>query len=211
MPNRQGDLPVNPPPERPEQMTIDKLNPKYFAFVDKVVALAASMGIAIAIVPTWGRYLNGGLAGGPVLFDSSNAYNYGRFLGERYPFQPFVLGGDTNRYWNPKVHETVMAGQDVTLLELSDCVEVVEAMASGIIDGEKAVLQRHRADLPPSAQFYESFLTYHSTQGRSMKISLGDLSLMMRLACSCTSSCMRLDTISPIFLALTGLCSDRTR
>jgi len=146
-------------------MTINKLNPDYFTFVDKLVALAASMGITIAIVPAWGRYLNGGLAGGPILFDVTNAYDYGKFLGERYPFHPFVLGGDTNRYWNPAVHQTVMVGEDVTALELSDCGEIVEAMARGIIDGEKGVLHRHRTDLSENAQSYETFLTYHSTQG----------------------------------------------
>jgi hypothetical protein len=158
---------VNPPPERPEELTIDKLNPEYFAFVDKVVSLAASMGITIAIVPTWGRYLNGGLAGGPIIFDTNNAYDYGKLLGERYPFHPFVLGGDTNRYWSPKVHETVMACKDVTLLELTDCGEVVEAMARGIIDGEKVALRKYNNDLPSSAKSYEPFITYHSTQGTS--------------------------------------------
>jgi hypothetical protein len=53
-----------PPPQCPEEMTIDKLNPRYFGFIDEVVALAASMDITVAIVPTWGRYLNGGLAAG---------------------------------------------------------------------------------------------------------------------------------------------------
>jgi hypothetical protein len=157
-----------PPPQCPEEMTIDKLNPRYFGFIDEVVALAASMDITVAIVPTWGRYLNGGLAGGPILFDTGNAYDYGKFLGGRYPFQPFVLGGDTNRYWNSRVHETVMAGQDVTKLELSDCVEVVEAMARGIIDGEKAALQSLKQQLSGSAQSYESFITYHSTQGKPL-------------------------------------------
>jgi hypothetical protein len=165
---------VIPPPERPEELTINKLNPEYFAFVDKVVSLAASMGITIAIVPTWGRYLNGGLAGGPIIFGTTNAYEYGKLLGERYPFHPFVLGGDTNRYWSPKVHETVMAGGDVTLLELTDCGEIVEAMAKGIIDGEIAVLQKYKNDLPGSAQFYKSFITYHSTQGMSPVYQMKD-------------------------------------
>jgi len=123
------------------------------------------MNITIAIVPTWGRYLNGGLAGGPILFNPRNAYEYGQFLGDRYPFHPFVLGGDTNRYWNPRVHETVMAGQDVTKLELSDCGDVVEAMAKGIMDGEKGILLKHQGHLPESAQTYQPFITYHSTQG----------------------------------------------
>jgi hypothetical protein len=170
---------VTPPPERPGDLTIDKLNPGYFAFVDKVVSLAASMGITIAIVPTWGRYLNGGLAGGPIIFDTNNAYDYGKLLGERYPFHPFVLGGDTNRYWNPRVHETVMACKDVTLLELNDCGVVVEAMAQGIIDGEKAALRMFKDDLPSSAQSYEPFITYHSTQGTLPVSRMEDCLLMI--------------------------------
>jgi hypothetical protein len=37
-------------------------NPAYFEFVDFVVDEAAKMGIRVAMVPTWGRYINGGEA-----------------------------------------------------------------------------------------------------------------------------------------------------
>jgi hypothetical protein len=40
-----------------------------------------------------------GWTAGPVIFDNDSARSYGRFLGERYPFLPKVLGGDSNPFW----------------------------------------------------------------------------------------------------------------
>ena len=54
VPNRQGDLTVNPPPEGPEGFSVENLNPKHSAFIDRLIVLAASLDITIAIVPTLG-------------------------------------------------------------------------------------------------------------------------------------------------------------
>lgn len=34
---------------------------------------------------------------GPLIFDEENIKALGAYVGERYPHQPFILGGDSNR------------------------------------------------------------------------------------------------------------------
>lgn len=165
VPSRAGHLPLlgtPPDPSRP--------NLPYFDFVDQVVALASSLGITLAIVPTWGRYLTGGLAGGPIIFDEQNALEYGRFLGERYPFHPCILGGDTNRYWNKDTVAILDQGAHPDNIPLTDFAPVVEAMAQGIKEGETKAIKQYAEVLPENAKSYRTFMTYHSTQGKSHKI-----------------------------------------
>jgi hypothetical protein len=158
-PNRQGHWPFFPSAEaEPDKYLPDlsRPNPEYFAFIDRVVAFAATLGIVITLVPTWGRYVNGGFYEKPILFNESNAYDYGRFLGNRYPAHPFVLGGDSVRYWNPK---TLDPTADKNKLDIIDYGPVWEAMAKGLIHGEQEALQ-----VVNGAQDYETFITYHSSQ-----------------------------------------------
>jgi hypothetical protein len=168
LPNRDGALPLQTPIELLADggsLGPKSLNPDYFAFIDRILPLAASLGLTVALVPTWGRYINGGLHEGPVIFNETNSYEYGLFLGERYPFHPFILGGDTNRYWNMKAPKAVEAGEDVTLLKVHDCGRITESMARGIAEGEKRAVQALPADIKEKVKDYQSFITYHSTQG----------------------------------------------
>lgn len=61
-----------------------------------MVEKAASLGIYIGFLPTWGdKYTNSGK--GPRVFDENNAYIYGEWLGKRYKDKTnivWVLGGD---------------------------------------------------------------------------------------------------------------------
>ena len=51
-PNRNGDLPfVDLDPTKP--------NEPYWAYIDKIVELAWSKGVRIALVPAWGYYVHG--------------------------------------------------------------------------------------------------------------------------------------------------------
>lgn len=135
---------------------LSRPNPDYFAFIDRVVHLAATLGIAITLVPTWGRYVNGGFYEKPILFDERNAFEYGKFLGGRYPAHPFVLGGDSVRYWNPKTMDPKV---DKRTVDIIDYGPVWEAMAQGLIEGERAALRG-----VAGAEGYETFITYHSSQ-----------------------------------------------
>ncbi|GAB4110870.1 MAG: glycoside hydrolase family 140 protein [Roseiflexaceae bacterium] len=89
VPNMQGHLPlIDADPTRP--------NEPYFAFVDQVVALAASLGLWIGMLPTWGDKWNRKWGQGPEIFTAENAYQYGFWLGQRYATAPliWILGGD---------------------------------------------------------------------------------------------------------------------
>lgn len=112
-PNANGDLPLlNMDPSRP--------NEAYFRHVDQIVNKAASLGLYIAMLPTWGDKVNKASWGkGPEIFDSRTARAFGKYLGARYRHQwniVWVLGGDRN----PRG-----AGD----------IAIWRAMAAGIIEG----------------------------------------------------------------------------
>ena len=92
-PNREGHLPfVDFNPGAPVE--------DYFALVDYAIAKAEEMGLVLALLPTWHRYVLPGshpLENDQAVFDPANAYAYGLFLGQRYKDAPnivWVLGGD---------------------------------------------------------------------------------------------------------------------
>lgn len=73
------------------------LSPAYFARVDRVLSLAASKGLYIALLPTWGDKVDKQWGKGPEIFNKEKAYKYGKWLGERYKNAPnliWVIGGD---------------------------------------------------------------------------------------------------------------------
>ncbi len=83
-PNYAGDLPWLGTPAQP--------NPAYFANVDHLLRFAAERGLVLAMLPTWGYYVNDVQA-----IDADSARAYGRWLGARYREQPNVIwvnGGD---------------------------------------------------------------------------------------------------------------------
>ncbi|HEY4110876.1 glycoside hydrolase family 140 protein [Puia sp.] len=89
-PNRYGDLPLHHlDPTQPDE--------HYFSIVDSTVKMAQSRGLFIGLLPTWGDKVTKAWGEGPVIFDSTNAYTYGRWLGNRYKDAPniiWILGGD---------------------------------------------------------------------------------------------------------------------
>jgi uncharacterized protein DUF4038 len=110
-PNVNGHLPLNgDDPTRP--------NEEYFRYVDEIIHLAASMELYIGLLPTWGDKVHTKLWGiGPLIFNTENAYVYGRFLGTRYR-------NDSNILW--------ILGGDRPADGYED---LWDAMACGIIDG----------------------------------------------------------------------------
>ena len=167
-PNREGEWPFFPSTTSSTTggylPDLTRPNPAYFAYVDRLISLANSLNITLVLVPTWGRYVNGGYYGGPILFESDTAYSYCRFLGERYPFHPWMLGGDSNRFWNPRFNAARHAGEDLRKLEITDYGAITEAMAKGVMDGEKAAMASIDANVAKMAKDYTTFITYHSAQ-----------------------------------------------
>jgi hypothetical protein len=90
-PNAYGEFPlINKDPARP--------NEAYFKHVDYIIEKAASLGLHIGILPTWGIYWKTRPENTRRLFTSENAAIYGEFLGQRYKDKPviWILGGDQN-------------------------------------------------------------------------------------------------------------------
>jgi len=84
-PNAHGQIPwLDENPATP--------NPAYFENVDDLVELAANLGLVLAMLPTWGYYVND-----VQTVTTENGYKYGYWLGRRYREAPniiWVLGGD---------------------------------------------------------------------------------------------------------------------
>lgn len=72
-------------------------SPDYFAWVDRVLAIAAEKGLYVGLLPTWGDKVDRQWGSGPEIFDENNAREYGRWLGRRYADTPnviWIIGGD---------------------------------------------------------------------------------------------------------------------
>lgn len=111
-PNAYGDPPlVGRDPTRP--------NEAYFRHVDRIIDQAASVGLFVGLLPTWGSYWKQVGRKQPPLFNTENARAWGRFLGRRYREKPviWILGGDEN-------------------IESDGERAVVEAMAAGLKEGD---------------------------------------------------------------------------
>lgn len=134
-PNQYGDLPFHDlDPTRP--------NEKYFLLVDTVMKMAMEKNLYIGLLPTWGDKVISSKEDGPAVFNESNAYVYGQWIGNRYKDWPniiWILGGDRS------------AKKDS-----SDWRPIWRAMAKGILDGTngKAFITYHPSGGPYSTSQY---------------------------------------------------------
>jgi hypothetical protein len=143
-PNMRGDLPlIDGDPARP--------NEAYFAHIDAVVALAASLGLTIGMLPTWGDKWNKKWGVGPEIFTPENARSYGRFMGRRYADAPliWILGGDRP-------------------IESDDQRAIIRAMAEGLREGDggRHLMTFHTWGPHASAEYVhdEVWLDFHTCQ-----------------------------------------------
>lgn len=126
--NAYGEVPF-------KDLNLTQPNEKYFALIDSVVHMARQRNLFIALLPTWGDKVTQLWGAGPVVFDSLNAYTYGKWIGNRYKNEPniiWMLGGD-----RPAINDS------------NDWRPVWRAMAKGIID----------------ATHHQCFITYHPSGG----------------------------------------------
>lgn len=111
-PNPYGHLPLaDNDPTKP--------NEEYWKHVDFVVDQAASLGLVVGFLPTWGDKWHG-KGYDPLIFTPQNAEAYGEWLGRRYKEKPiiWILGGDR-------------------LVENDTHREVIRAMAKGLAKGDE--------------------------------------------------------------------------
>ncbi len=91
IPNAYGNLPlVDKNPDKPVE--------EYFKHVDYIVDKAASLGMFIGMLPSWGYYWKTNPGNDIRIFTEENARKYGEYLGTRYHDKPiiWILGGDSN-------------------------------------------------------------------------------------------------------------------
>lgn len=130
---------------------------EYWAYVDWVIERAAEYGILIAMIPVWGRYVNCGWYGGPVLFDEQSMEYWGRYLGARYPGIPKLLGGDSNAFSTcnmPVARATWRQNQTLDPAGLIGPIEDVRPLWSAMMSGFKA---------SEAEKGYDAFVVFHPT------------------------------------------------
>lgn len=151
-PNRYGEIPLN-------DLDPTKPNEKYFELIDWTVQQAMKNKMFMGLLPTWGDKVIKMWGQGPVIFNESNSYIYGKWLGNRYKDFPniiWILGGD-----RPPVNDS------------ADKKELWRAMAKGIIEGtnRKAIITYHPSGESSSATFWpnESWLDIQMLQSGHAK------------------------------------------
>lgn len=113
-------------------------NPAYFDHVDYTLDKAQSAGMYVAVLPTWGDGVEANDS--RKVFNTSNAFTYGQWLGQRYANQAniiWALGGD----WNANT---------------SEFQAVWTALANGLRagDGGKHLITYHPAGGQTSSNFF---------------------------------------------------------
>jgi hypothetical protein len=106
VPSVNGEVPLL-------DMDLSRPNEKYFLFVDSIVELAASKGLFMGLLPTWGDKVDRQWGEGPEIFNQENAYQYGAWLGKRYRDDPNIIwinGGDRGCRGNEAVWNALAMG-----------------------------------------------------------------------------------------------------
>jgi hypothetical protein len=143
-PNMRGDLPlIDDDPAQP--------NEAYFAHIDAVVELAASLGLHMGLLPTWGDKWNQKWGVGPEIFTPENAHAFGLWLGKRYADAPliWILGGD--RPIESEGHRAIIRA-------------IAEGLRSG--DGGRHLMTFHTWGPHASSEYVhdEPWLDFHTCQ-----------------------------------------------
>ena len=113
-PNQYGEVPL-------KDLDPTTPNEKYFQIVDYTVQLAQEKNLFMGLLPTWGDKVTKLWGEGPVIFNESNAYTYGRWLGDRYK-------NYSNIIW-------ILGGDRPPITDSADYRPVWRSMAKGITEG----------------------------------------------------------------------------
>lgn len=122
----------------------------YWDHVDYVIELAAENEMYITLHPTWGNWVSGRYSGPHsddiIIFNKTNAYKYGIWLGRRYGKKDnllWMIGGDRSAIYNLKDG-------------LHDYRGVWRAMAEGLADGANGVNNQDG-----QADYSKILISYH--------------------------------------------------
>ena len=151
-PNQYGEIPL-------KDLDPTQPNEKYFELIDWTLEQAMKKNMFVGLLPTWGDKVLKLWGQGPEIFTESNAYLYGKWLGNRYrSFQNiiWIVGGD-----RPAFNDSV------------DKREIWRAMAKGILEGtnQKAIITYHPWGESSSTKYWpnEPWLNIHMLQSGHAK------------------------------------------
>ncbi|KAE8375427.1 hypothetical protein BDV26DRAFT_299682 [Aspergillus bertholletiae] len=152
--NRNGDLPFI-------SEDVTQPNEAYWEYIDSIVELAWRKGIRICMVPAWGKFVHGNDNSGSVL-NTSTAYQFGTFIGQRYPYLPKTLVADTNPYWENKtaVKTDYTNGGIPPTYEVIDWSPIYDDLATGIVAGERQAI---RTTSTQNAKSWWPLMSIHPT------------------------------------------------
>ena len=105
--NAYGEPPlIDNDPARP--------NEKYFQHVDYIVNKANSLGMFVAIAPSWSDWMYKNVKPGPHVFAVTNARTFGKYVGRRYKNNDiiWVIGGDRDPTGYEDILLAMAAGLD---------------------------------------------------------------------------------------------------
>jgi len=149
-PNANGHRPlIDRDPTRPDVR--EGQDNDYWDHMDWVIETAASLGMYVGLLPTWGDKWNKKWGVGPEIFNPANAEAYGMWLGRRYADQPiiWILGGDRP-------------------VESDGHREIIRAMARGLAqgDGGDHLMTFHPSGGQSSAEWFheDSWLNFNMHQ-----------------------------------------------
>lgn len=151
--NAYGDLPLMDYSPAKPYITEgnDPDNPDeydYWDHADYIIDRCEQLNLYAGVLPTWGDKVLIKWGPGPEIFNTSNAYTYGWFLGNRYKDKKnivWILGGDRPAAEGPK-----------------DKKDIWRALAEGIADGVNGV-----NDQDGNADYSTTIMTYHPVGGKS--------------------------------------------
>lgn len=123
----------------------------YWKHVDYGIDIAAEYSMFIGLLPSWGDKFNLKWGKGPVIFNESNAFEYGRWLGARYRDQwniIWILGGDRP-------------------IENEEQEKIMDAMARGIrSEDQNHLMTFHPCGASSSVDYLKGkeYIDFHSVQ-----------------------------------------------
>lgn len=159
VPNPYGRTPLKMKEAIPETLELDLEGEySYWDHVDFSIRYMESKGMFAALLPSWGDKWNRKWGKGPEIFSKENAFQYGKWLGDRYKDQwniIWVMGGDRP-------------------IEKTEHKEIIDAMADGIRkgDGGNHLMTFHPPGAASSIEFVKDckYIDFHSIQsGHSME------------------------------------------
>jgi len=116
----------------------------YWDHLEYIIDTSKDKGMYVILLPTWGSYVAGSWPGedtSKIIFDSTNSYEYGRWIGQRFKNKTniiWMMGGDRNAVYGDKDYRSVF-----------------RAMAKGVADGVNGSDQQDaRADYSTTLMSY---------------------------------------------------------